>query len=175
MNDYQHIESYMRTRTRTLAATDWYQAGIVAGTAPTEWEMVEYGRDTALGWLDADGGMDAAITKGFKAMYVFAYGDIRDSITRTGGLRRPVAATSATDVYVSTSYSLLGDAVDTSYSLYDVFDWIARADLSADQRRIVVLYSLGWKMTEISTDLGLAATSVRRWFKKALPILEKNL
>jgi len=38
-----------------------------------------------------------------------------------------------------------------------------------------VLYSLGWKMTEISTDLGLAATSVRRWFKQALPILEKNL
>ena len=171
MTDRQHIESYMRTRTRTIQTYDWYQAGRTAGTAPTEWEMTQYGRDTAIGWLDNSSiSMDEAISLGFDAIYRFAYGDIKDSITKVGGSRVPVAATSET-----TSYTLYKVSDATSYSLYDVFDWVARADLSADQRRIVVLYSLGWKMTEISTDLGLAATSVRRWFKQALPILEKNL
>jgi len=168
MNNRQHIESYMRTRARSIQAYDWYMAGRNAGTAPSEWDMIKYGRDTAMGWLGTGNtSMDESIGYGFDAMYRYAYDDIRDTITKLAGNRRPAAATSE-----PTIYSLSIAHLDTSRNVYDTLDWIARANLTADQQRIVVLYSLGWRLSEISDDLGLAATSVRRWFKQALPILE---
>ena len=131
MTDRQHIESYMRTRTRTLQTTDWYAAGHKAGTAPTEWEMIEYGRTTALGWLGtSSGSMERAISRGFAAIYDYAYNDIRDTIRRTAGTRGAVAATSSTEIHEVTV-----TATDTP--LYDMLDWITRAPLTDDQRRIV--------------------------------------
>lgn len=165
MTDKQHIESFMRTRTRTLMSTDWYQAGHSTGTAPTEWEMTEYGRDTALGWYTyGNRSMDESISLGFRAMYDYAYNDVRDTIARTAGSRRTMAATSETEIHtVSLVYN--------SEKIYDLLDWVARTPLTPAQRQIVVLYSQGWRLSEVSQDLGLSYSSVRRWFHQALPIL----
>jgi len=168
MNNRQHIESYMRTRARSIQAYDWYMAGRNAGTAPTEWDMIKYGRDTAMGWLGTGNtSMDESIGYGFDAMYRYAYDDIRDTISKIGGDRRPVSATSATSVYSQTF-----GGKDSGYSQINVFDWIARANLTPEQQRIVVLFSLGWRFSEISEDLDLNVSNVRRWFKQALPALE---
>ena len=168
MTDRQHIESYMRSRSRTMQQYDWWQAGIQAGTAPTEWETVQYGRDTALGWLNSGSvGLDEAIGQGFDAMYRLAYADIRDSIAKSD-TRRPVTATSQTDVYSLT-------VVNNPSNVYDILDWISRAALTMDQKRLVVLYSLGWTLVEAADDLGLSLRSTQRWFKAALPILKGDL
>jgi hypothetical protein len=169
MDDRRHIESYMRSRIYTMQQYDWWQAGIAAGTAPSEWETVKYGRDTALGWLDYGSlGMAEAIGQGFDAMYRLGYADIRDSIVYASDSRRSVTATSQTDVYSLT-------VVNNSSNVFDVLDWIARAPLTQDQKRLVVLFSLGWTLAEAANDLGLPDTSVRRWFKTALPILKGQI
>ena len=168
MNERQHIESYMRSRTRTMQRYDWWIAGTQAGTAPSEWEAVQYGRDTATGWLNHGGySLDEAIGQGFDAIYRLAYDDIRDSIAKSN-TRRPVTATSETDVY-----SL--EVVYNPSNVFDILDLISRAALTQDQKRLVVLYSLGWTLAEAADDLELSHTNVRRWFKQALPILKGEI
>ena len=154
---------------------DWWQAGTQAGTAPSEWETIQYGRDTALGWLGSGRlSMEQAIGQGFDAMYRLAYHDIRDTITRTNQLRRTGNATSETDVHnlSFTNADVLG--ADEN-NVFDVLDWIARAPLTTQQQRIVTLYSLGWTLTEAAQDLGLSYSSVRRWFRSALPVLRGEI
>ena len=165
MNDRQHIESYMRTRTQSIMQYDWYQAGQASGTAPSEWEMVQYGRDTALGWHNHGSlSMAQAIGQGFDAIYRYAYDDIRDTITRQGNLHRTGSATSQTEIH-----SITLDNLDI-----DWLDWIARAGLTVNQQQLIVLYALGWTLAEAAEDLALSRSSVYRWFKQALPVLGKD-
>ena len=112
--------------------------------------------------------MSDAIGRGFTAMYALAYSDIKDSIRRTTGTRHAVAATSDVDVYTS-PFSVY----DTLH--YDWLDMVARAPLSITQKKLVVLYCLGWTVTEMADDLGLSLRSTQRWWAAALPILKGQL
>ena len=168
MTDRQHIESYMRTRVQTMMQYDWWQAGIQAGTAPSEWETVSYGRDTSLAYLHSGLSMPDAIGQGFSAMYALAYADIKDSIQRIAGQRHAVTATSDVDVYTSPL-----SMCDTLH--LDWVDMVARAPLSITQKKLAVLYSLGWTTTEMANDLGLSLRSTQRWWAATLPILKGQL
>ncbi len=172
MADFQHIESFMRVRVRTMMTYDWFKAGQQAGTAPSEWETIVYGRDTSLAYLRSGSSMPDAIGRGFAAMYALAYGDIKDSIRRTQGQRRPVTATSDVDVYTS---QLVDRPPFYNPELVDCFDLIARAPLSITQKKLAVLYSLGWTTTEMADDLGLSLRSTQRWWAATLPILKGQL
>ncbi len=168
MNDFQHIESFMRVRIRTMMTYDWFKAGQQAGTAPSEWETIVYGRDTSLAYLYDGSSMPDAIGRGFAAMYALAYGDIKDSIRRTAGNRHAVNATSEVDVY--TSPLAMCDTLHL-----DWLDMIARAPLSITQKKLAVLYSLGWSTTEMADDLGLSLRSTQRWWAATLPILKGQI
>ena len=172
VNDRQHIESFMRTRVRTMMNYDWWQAGIQAGTSPSEWETISYGRDTSLAYLHAGSSMPDAIGQGFAAMYALAYADIKDSIRRIAGTRHAVTATADTDVYKS---QLVGQPSFYNPELVDCFDLIARAPLNITQKKLAVMYSLGWTVTEMADDLGLSLRSTQRWWAATLPILKGQL
>jgi len=172
MTDRQHIESYMRTRVQTLMRHDWWIAGVAAGTAPSEWETIQYGRDTSLAYLHNGSSMSDAIGRGFAAMYTYAYSDIKDSIRRITGNRHAVTATSDVDVYKS---QLVGKPLFYNADLVDWFDLIARSPLSITQKKLAVLYCLGWTVTEMADDLGLSLRSTQRWWAAALPILKGQL
>jgi len=168
VTDRQHIESYMRTRVRTMMRYDWWQAGIVAGTAPSEWETVEYGRDTSIAYLNDGLTMHDAIGRGFAAMYDLAYNDIRDSIRRRGRQRFASSATSAVDVYTA------GLSVDDSLH----FEWLDAISgcpgLSATQKKLAVLVALGWTVPEMADWLGLSRKVVRGSFADAIKKLRSE-
>ena len=101
-------------------------------------------------------------------MYTLAYGDIKDSIRHTSGLRHAVTATSMTNVYTS------GLCVNDTLHL-DWLDWVARAPLSITQKKLVALFALGWTTQEMADDLGLSVWSARRWLNDSFPVLKGQL
>ena len=166
---FRRVEGSMRGEGQRIAGRDWYAAGRVAGTAPSEWEMVVYGREHALAWLLGGTPVYTAVGLGFTAMYDLAYGDIRDSIRGRNGTRRAVTATSSVDVY---SHAIAAVAGSESFELFDL---IARSPLTVSQRKIVGLYCLGWSLPEVAEDLGFSLRSCQRWFKASLPVLKGQM
>ena len=163
------VESSMRHGTRQIMEYDWYNAGRVAGTAPTEWEMVVYGREHALAWTLEGTSVYESVGLGFQAMYDLAYSDIRDSIRGRNGTRRAATATSTVDVYSHAVAALSGS------ESFELFDLIARSPLSISQQKIVSLYCLGWSLPEVAEDLGFSLRSCQRWFKASLPVLKGQM
>lgn len=165
MNIHGIIEGTIRRNVQSMQMYDWWQAGRVAGTAPTEWDAVQYGRDWAIALYDTGTEVPEAINAGIQATYQYAYADIKDSIvwTRAEG-RRCATATSSTDVY-STQ---LGGWDRTEY---DLLDMIARSGMTQEQKKIVVLYAYGYTVADAARELGLGLSSGYRRYHEAMEIM----
>lgn len=156
----------MRMHAKRMQNYDWWQAGEAAGVAPTEWEAVSYGRLHADAWIAEGVDPSVAVLRGVKAMYRLGYDDCRDVVVNRGS-RGTSFATSDTSVSVSVGFDsgwfeLLHVAAST-------------VGLSDAQRRMVVLYGLGWSRAEAAGLVGLSVRTGQRRLAEAFEVLRKEL
>lgn len=164
---YQTVEGSLRTQLHKFRGYDWWQAGIESGAAPREWEILRYGREHALAWWLDGMAVPEAVNMGVKAMYQFAYGDIRDTIRRRGPTAQSATSMTQVDGY------LVGGVEDGT--MFDLLDVIASAPLSDVQKRMVTMYLYGWTRTEAVVSCGVPVRTGHRRMADAFNVLKGEL
>ena len=133
------IAGSMVQKANAMCRYDWWQAGRAAGTAPSVADMVQYGTVHAEGWYSTGVPVSECVLRGVKAMYRFAYDEVRDSIVKRGARGNATSATSVTEM------SSIGASVEHS-GLFETLDWVARSGLREDSKRAVALWLLGYRV-----------------------------
>lgn len=162
---YEIIEGSLRIQLNKMRHYDWWQAGTLSGSIPTEWEALQYGREHALAHILDGVKIPEAVNMGVKAMYQFAYGEVRDTIRRNHGTC--TSATSVTDVTVHT--------VDAGTGEFDVLEAVASSGLSDVQKRLVTRFMYGWTRAEAARAEGLSVRTGGRRFDAALDVLKEAM
>lgn len=154
----------MRLHAQRITRYNWWQAGRVAGTAPTEWEMTEYGRDYAQAYLDLGMAAPDAINLACKAVYDYAYADVRDSIGWKDSRPFPLVPPPAKPSY------------DYDCQLVEVVDMMQHSGATASEIQALYLHVImEYSYAEIGAVLGVSESTARRKVKRALQQLKGQI
>ncbi len=157
---YQIAEATIRKHVKRMMAWDWWITGTIAGVAPTEWDAVKYGRTTVLGHHAEGMDLSEACNLGIKAVYRYAYDDIRDVIKWTDGESRQRRVALSTSE-VSVEYLSVPDVYTSNFEWTDI---VERSTLTRQQKDMVYLYAEGYSVKEVAEHMGMAVrTGYRRW------------
>lgn len=158
-----NIEAVLWATINRITQYGWWQAGATNGTAPSRVEMLRYGTVHVEGALRDGADRDVALDKGIKAMYRFAYDEVKATVSKAlSGDGKVSAATTPTELYYTPFY----DSYD-----YDWLEAVASSGLDKLSQKLVTLYLLGYTAAEASRAYGLHVRAGQRMIHSAFATL----